>query len=265
MRAGLTLANCRDSARLSTLSISSAMPTSTLRPSRQKAMTLIEVLIALAILALSIAGVYATLMQSRRMTEGSIAQSTALTIVEGYMEQMKNMELNQMVGGSDAQGNPSMAAGSFTIPTLLNQSLPDPLTVSTGTPPALTSLNPGVTPTGLQDNLKSYSVDAGSGATNLFGSGSVSTTTQVPWTTIWPHALNYANAESDGVVNATNTGLNDLHLNLWVWVSDLSGTTAQATKVYGLTIIYTFQFTDGGQTHYNSGEVRTIRSNVPTF
>jgi prepilin-type N-terminal cleavage/methylation domain-containing protein len=228
-------------------------------------MTLIEVLIALSILAMTMAGVYATLMQSRRMTEGSIAGGTALTIVEGYMEQMKNMELNQMVGGSDALGNPQLASGSFVVPTLLNQSLPDPVTISTGTPPALSTITPGVTPAGIQDNLKSYSVDAGTGATNLFGAGSVSTTTQVPWTTVWPGALNYANAESDGVANSTNTGLNDLHLNLWVWVTDLSGTTAQATKVYGVTIIYTWQFTNGGQTQYYNGEVRTIRSNVPTF
>jgi prepilin-type N-terminal cleavage/methylation domain-containing protein len=228
-------------------------------------MTLIEVLIAMAILAMTMAGVYATLMQSRRMTEGSIAGGTALTIVEGYLEQMKNMELNQMVGGSDANGNPQMAAGSFVMPTLLNQSLPDQITVSTGSPPALSTLTPGVTPAGVQDNLKSYSVAAGAGATSLFGAGSVSTTTQVPWTTIWPHALNYANAESDGVANSANTGLSDLHLNLWVWVSDLSATTPQATKVYAVNLIYTWQFVNGGQTQYYMGEVRTIRSNVPTF
>lgn len=228
-------------------------------------MTLIEILIALSILAMTMAGVYATLMQSRRMTEGSVIADTALTIVQGYVEQMKNMELSQMVGGVDVFGNPKLASGSFVMPTLLNQTAPDPITVSSGTPPAISSLTPGVTPTGVQDNLKSYSVAAGATATNLDGSGSVSTTVPVAWTTVWPGALNYANAESDGVPNSTTAGKTDLHMNLWVWVSDLSGTTAQATQVFGVTIIYTWQYTNGGQTQYNIGTVRSIRSNVPTF
>ncbi len=79
-------------------------------------MSLLEVMIGLATLGIVAVGVLASLMQSRRLTEGSIRQNTAVTAAQGYVEQLKNMEFAEL------DLNP--------VPTLLDQGTPDPLTVS---------------------------------------------------------------------------------------------------------------------------------------
>jgi len=221
-------------------------------------MTLSEILIALCVLALAMGGTFATLMQSRRLTEGSVVQNSALTIVQGYVEQMKNMELVELVGGADSKGNPVLNTGSYSIPTRLDESHTDPLQTSTGSPPALSTLTPGVTPTGgaIVDNLKNVDMFKDSSSTSEYTSDTTSTgsTVQVPWSTAWPGAQTFPSG---------NIGATDLKLNVWVWVSDLS--TSSAQKVFGVTLIYTWQYLDGGKKRYLMGTVRTIRSSVPSF
>jgi type II secretory pathway pseudopilin PulG len=213
-------------------------------PRHAPAMTLLEVIIALSILALSLGGILAALIQSRRLTEGSVVQNSAVTIVQGYVEQMKNMDLPVLIN-ADGNGNAQLGA-SYSIPTLLDQATTDPLATSTGTPPALSSLTPGVTPSGLGivDNLKSIPAQ------------SVTAGPSVTWSTAWPGAQNYPTGTA---------GRNDLHLNLWVWISDLTGTTAGSKPMYGITVIYTWQYQNGARTSYIMGTVRAIRSLVPTF
>lgn len=222
-------------------------------------MTLAEVMVALAVLTLALGGILATLLQSRRLTERSVTQNSALTIVQGYIEQMKNMELVQVTGGQDLKGNPVLVPASHAIPTLLDSTTPDGLLTSAGTPPALNTITPGITPEGIVDNLraldtaKDYSATS-STSTDTSGTGTTQSTT---WSAIWPKARTFPSAR---------VGLTDLKLNLWVWVSDLSNTsTAQAQRVFGITIIYTWQYRDGARTQYAIGSVRTIRSVVPTF
>jgi Tfp pilus assembly protein PilV len=222
-------------------------------------MTLAEVLIALGILAISIGGILATLLQSRRLTERSVAEASALTIVQGYVEQMKNMELVQLTGKTDTKGNPVVNPASYAIPTLLDDTTPDNLMTSTGSPPALSSITAGVTPEGVVDNLRSFDMAKDAAATSSSSKDSESTTkTQmVSWSSVWPKARAFP---------TTTVGLVDLKLNLWVWVSDLSNTsTVQAQRVFGVTIIYTWQYRNGKNTKYAVGTVRTIRSAVPTF
>jgi type II secretory pathway pseudopilin PulG len=221
-------------------------------------MTLVEVMIAASVLALATGGVFASLMQSRRLTEGSVVQNSALTIVQGYVEQMKNMELRDLLGGAlDAKGNPILASGSYTIPTKLDDVTADPLVRSTGAIPALSSLTPGTTPSRLIDNLKNFDILKDSTDTTFDTSDtSYAYTTQVAWSTIWPGAANFP---------STTVGRNDLKMNVWVWITDLSASGTAAQKVYGITVIYTWQYRDGGQPKYILGTVRAIRSTVPTF
>jgi Tfp pilus assembly protein PilV len=226
-------------------------------------MTLVEVVTALAILAMTLTGILAIQMQSRRLTEGSVYQNTAITVVQGYLEQMKNMDLNSLVH-ADSNGNPQLGT-TFAIPTLYSDSVPDNIKTSTGAIPALASITPGTTPAGVQDNLKSFDMakDIRAGET-MTSTDTSATTLQIPWSTLWPGALDYTNASSFGLISA-NTGTTDMHLNLWVWVTDLSGTTTYAQKTYGITIIYTWQFLDGNRIRYTVGSVRSVRSSVPSF
>lgn len=99
-------------------------------------------------MALLMAGLMAMIMQSRRLTEGSIVQNCVVTILQGYIEQMKNMDYNSLAI------SPSAAGTTLTIPTQLDEATPDPLTLSWGTAPtSMPAL--GTTPTGAVDNSKS--------------------------------------------------------------------------------------------------------------
>ena len=106
-------------------------------------MTLVEVMVSMTILLLIMAGLIATMIQSRRMTEGSIRQNMAVNIVTSYLEQMKGM------------ANTSLTISP--IPTQDDEATSDTLTPSTGTPPSLSSFTPGgTTPAGCVDNLKDF-------------------------------------------------------------------------------------------------------------
>jgi hypothetical protein len=231
-------------------------------------MTLVEVTLAMAILALMLGGVLATLIQTRRLTEGSVSQNSALTIVQGYVEQMKNMDLKDVVNSptDPASGGVPDLDSPYYIPTRLKDPPVtgaddglDALLTSTGTPPSLSLLTPGVTPAAnpsgsgvIKDNLKNFS------------DTSEATGIATTWAAIWPGRQNDpVAAEVTGTTYTPRIG--NLHLNMWVWVQDLSGSTAFASKVYGITVIYTWQFQDGSKTRYVMGTVRSIRSAVPTY
>lgn len=225
---------------------------------RHSGLTLVEVIISMTVLSLTMGGIFAILIQSRRLTEGSVAQNSALTIVQGYLEQMKNMELSSLTGGLDSDGEPVVDTNSFAVPTMLDSSTPDALWTSTGTPPDLASIVPGTTPTGVVDNLRAFDILKDDTDTSSGGSDSGEAATPlVQWTAAWPNARNYP---------ATATvGRTDLKMNFWIWVTDLSGSSGFAQRVFGVTIIYTYQVLDGGKPRYFVGTVRAIRSKVPTL
>jgi len=226
-----------------------------------RAMTLVEVMFAVSVLAIALGGLLATFMQSRRLTEGSVYQNAALTIVQGYIEQMKNMDIGQMVGGYDASGNPQLNTGSFSIPVYYTDATLDALQTSTGTPPAITAVNNGVTPAGgaVVDNLKTFDMAKDLDATDMSSTDDLSyaTTAQVTWQSVWPGAQNYP-------ASTLRTGKDDLHLNVWVWIKDESVAAQRSSKIYSITVIYTWAYTDGGRVRYVSDIVRTLRSAVVT-
>ncbi len=214
-------------------------------------MTIVEVAVSLTIFAMVMMGVIAVLIQSRRLTEGSIYQNSANTIVQGYIEQMKNMELSDLpyytsggslVAGSGTAADAALSYYTYTsntlvtgpmpsctanndISTRLDESTLDPLFISPGNPPALATITPGAAaPTGVIDNVKLFD-------------------------------LNQTNSPDAGL----------MQLRLWVWVQDLTSSAIGSTAVRSITIIYQCRVPDGARFRYTIGTVRTIRSDVPTF
>lgn len=122
------------------------------RPPRLAAFTLVEVLIASVILTVTCVGILGMMIQSRRLTEGSIVQNSVITVMQGYMEQVKSMEYSLL-----ALSLPAAPAVNPTIPTVLGEAVADPLTLSWGTPPA-TLPAIGTTPAGAVANTKSIAI-----------------------------------------------------------------------------------------------------------
>jgi hypothetical protein len=232
-------------------------------------MTLLEVMVAMFLLTLLSIGTAAALLQSRRLTEGSVAQANAQAAVESYMEQMENMTLKNLTcpntsGGVqlvNAQGNPSFAAGGMIPTQKTNVVASDALVWSNtgaGIPtniPLLSNVNPGVTPTsifpGVVDNLKEIPATPGN-------PGAPTT-----WGALWPTANNPA----PPVTPAPSK--NNLHMDIWVWVTDLTQPNAStdstnkngnAQTVYAITMIYMWQFNSPAGIQYFIGTLHSIRS-----
>lgn len=215
-------------------------------------MTLVEVATAMGVMSIMIAGVLAAFMQTRRLASASVAQNCAITIVQGYIEQLKNMPLQQFVNASpsDPQNTPNLS-NSFELPTMKDQIdvnvelMTTPSTVSIAT---LTGATPGTTPTGVVDNLQTFDMD-----TQVVAG----TTT---WATIWPGANTTLTPYPTTVPRKT-----DLRMNFWVQISDLTPTASPKCKAYGILLVYTWQYLDGGRVKYVTDSVRAIRSAVQTF
>lgn len=191
-----------------------------------RGLTLIEVLVSMTVLIMLTVGIFGGLIQSRRITEGSIYQNSALTIVQGYLEQIKNMEFSSLPYRL-SDGTLMAGAGSISdeIPTLSDQNTADPLRISSGAPLTPASIVPGsAAPSGVIDNVKSIDINQTSGNT-----------------------------------------ADNLQLRLWVWIQDVSDATIDATQVRAITLIYQFRIGDGGRGRWVVGSVRNIRSSVPTF
>ena len=59
---------------------------------RTRGMTLVEVIVALALLAMLSISVISITFQIRSMSEQSVYQNTALTLAQGYMEQIRHLD-----------------------------------------------------------------------------------------------------------------------------------------------------------------------------
>ncbi len=215
-------------------------------------MTLVEVIVASGVLAVMLGGILSSLIQMRRQAAAGVAQNTALTIVQGYIEQIKNIPLQDFVNSDpvDKQNNPRLTV-SFALPTLKDQNatvIPLYTTPSTVALTTLTGAQPGVTPTGVVDNLQTFDMDS----------------RQIPgtatWATVWPGANSTLTPYP-----TTVPGKTDLRMNFWVQIADLSPTSSAQSKVYSVVIVYTWQYLDGGNIKYRMDSVRTMRSGVQTF
>lgn len=209
------------------------------KPRSRAGLTLVETMVSSAVLAMILFGIFAALMQSRRLTEGSIYQNSAVTIVQGYIEQIKAIEFSDLpyLDGSGTLIPGAVDGVPAQIATRLDQTIPDPLTVSTALPiPALSTILASATPTGVADNLKVIDINRTDGSIEFTGSG-----------------------------NTPNIATDDLRLRLWVWIQDVSDSTIDATQVRAITILYAWRVNDGsGQSRSYASTVRTIRSSVRT-
>ncbi len=193
----------------------------------RRAFTLVEVMISAVLLSAGVVAVFGSLLHSRQLSEGSIYQNAAVTVVQGYIEQMKNMEFADLpyltTSGSVIAGSGST---STEIPTRLNASTSDPLVISTATTiPALSTINVTAgTLTGITDNVKIIDT----------------------------------NGTPDDIAD-------DLRLNLRVWIQDISNPALSATQVRAITIHYAWGGGAGPNARTFRSSVRTIRSAVPTY
>jgi len=194
----------------------------------------LNVPIASTLLAVGVVGIFGSLLYARTMSEGSIYQNAALTAVQGYIEQMKNMELSDLPYTSGSTVVAGSGATSTQVPTLL---------ISTAGSTTVASSDPLIisTATTIPD-LSTIGIDA---STSLAGVTD--------------------NVKLIDVNSTPDNTTDDLRLNLRVWIQDISNSGVSATQVRAITIQYAWRNSAGQTGRVLRGSMRTIRSAVPTY
>jgi len=99
-------------------------------------------MIATFVAAIGLTGSFAALIQVAKMTQGALCENTATTVMQGYIEQLKSVNFNEL--------------DATTIRTRLNGQESSTLTVSTGLPPDLTTVPAGTVPAGVVSNINRF-------------------------------------------------------------------------------------------------------------
>ncbi|HUR59032.1 MAG TPA: hypothetical protein VM029_15060 [Opitutaceae bacterium] len=187
-------------------------------------MSLVEVMFAIMILTMILCGVLQAMLQSRRMTEGSVRQASVASLVQGYLEQMKSIKyadvLNELKSSpSSTPADADAWEASFSLPVKDASLTTQTIYLAVGAAP--TSL-PVISTLPTDESMHVESVD---------------------------------------IDNSAST-VDDSQLKMWVWVNDLTGTNV--VKCKSIVVVYQWSVKDGGKTTYYSDMMRTIRSIVPT-
>lgn len=183
--------------------------------SAQKGLTLVEVMIAMTLMATVLLGFLGTFVQSRRISESSVMHAAATSLVYGVIEQMKGLDYTTLLPSTATD---SQAPASSTPPYIrvrINQDdvvwLQTVYTTSASSPQA-----PTATPDPSATAASLGAVD------NIIGPLPLS-------------SVSGANSQS-------------LTMHVWVWVDEIPDTNNDVTEVKKVTLIYSYQYLDGRTT-----------------
>lgn len=208
---------------------SDGKPVSRFAARRRRAFSLVEIMVAGAVMGIMSLGMLQALLQSRRVTEGSILQNSALNIMQGYIEQLKNMDYADLTvspasGTAEIDLTPDNELDNDPTDTSIDP-LVLPLQLSTGSPPSTIPAIGSPAPTGAVDNERKV---------------------LIRYTSLTP-------TEADKIT-----------VNFWIWVKDLTGEVTDLSEAKAITIIYTYTVRDGGRIKRFRHQIRSIRTVVPS-
>lgn len=201
------------------------------RGSRFKAVTLVEAMISLFIMAMFMLGFMSAFIQSRRITESSVLHAAATSVIYGIIEQVKALDYATALpynGDTDPTNDPD------TDPTDANNTLP---------PYVRVRIN--------QDNIRWLRVVY----TQAPAVGSP--TPAAPTATPAPTATAASVGAIDNWIGAlplssvTGTTSQQINLNIWVWIDEIPD--VNVTELKRITVVYTYLYQDGSST-------RTVRN-----
>ena len=181
---------------------------------RLRGITLVEIMVSMTLLVVVMLGFLSTFLQSRRLTEGSVLHAAATSLFYGIVEQMKGLSYTELLPSTavDDDAPTDVKDKPPYIRIRINQDVTKWLrVVYTQAPDAAQA--PTTTPAA---SVKSSDIGA---IDNYLGN--------LPLSTV------------------TGTTSQDLALNLWIWIDEISGKDADEVKK--VTIVYTYSYMDGGK------------------
>lgn len=191
------------------------------RPRRaNRGLTLVEVMVAMTIMATVMLGFLGTFLQSRRISESSVLHAAASSMVYGLIEQIKGLEYTKSLPSTDndyTNDDPPVLLGEAPfVRVRLNQDRTVWLRVvhTKVTDSPNTPKGPTTTPLASATAASLNAID------NFLGA--------VPLSTV------------------TGTTSQQLSLNLWIWIDELAP-TGDVTEVKKITVVYTYSYMDGSR------------------
>lgn len=180
-------------------------------------MTLVEVMVALFLMATVMVGFLGANIQSRRITESSVLHAAATSMIYGIIEQIKQLD----------------------YVTLLPNYETDPFAPAAKTPPYIrVRLNQSQVAWLQVVHTRASTADA-------------PTTPQGPTTTPAPTAT----AASVGAISnflgsiplstVTGTTSQQINLDIWVWIDEIPSSSDDVSEVKKVTVVYTYSYLDG--------------------
>ncbi len=198
---------------------SAGRPTS--RELHDRAVTLVEVMVSLTLMATIMLGFIGTFIQSRRVTESSVLQSACTSMVHGLIEQMKGMDYTMLM--------PSLTTDSYAptgkTPPYIRLRVNQDLTVWIMVTYTKATDDPNTPKAPLScPAADALAADVGTGGAidNFLGN--------IPLSTV------------------TGTASQQLALNLWVWIDEIPDTEKDVSDVKRITVVYTYSYMDGSTT-----------------
>lgn len=185
-----------------------------------RALTLVEVMVALTLMATVMLGFIGTFIQSRRVTESSVLHAAATSLIYGLIEQIKQLDYSTSLPNNEI--DPFAPAGQSPpyVRIRLNQSKVVWLT-AVHTLPSTAALP--TAPKGPTSTPAPSATAASVGAVdNFIGS--------LPLSTV------------------TGTTAQQINLNLWMWIDEIPDTATDVSEVKKITLVYTYSYLDGRST-----------------
>lgn len=180
--------------------------------------TLVEVMVALLLLATTLIAFLGSFIQSRRVTEGSVMHAAATSLVYGLIEQMKGVDYTTLL--PSAAVDPDAPSSSTWPPPYVRLRVNQDLTVW------LRAVHTAA-PNAAQAPTATPAPDA-----------TVASMGNPPTNTIGPLPLS----------TTAGTSSQALTLQVWLWIDEIPDTTRDVTEVKRITLIYRYYFNDGRTT-----------------
>jgi prepilin-type N-terminal cleavage/methylation domain-containing protein len=127
----------------------------------RRGMTLVEVVTAMALIAIVSTSLIAASILVRRLTEVAVYQSSVTAVMQGYLEQIKNMpyDMLPLSPPSGTDKTPASYATTYSLATQKDDVTPDPLILSPLAALIPANVTPPAIPGAVYDNNKRFDVN----------------------------------------------------------------------------------------------------------
>lgn len=182
-----------------------------------RALTLVETMFAMTLMATTLLGFLGAFIQSRRITESSVLHAAATSLVYGIIEQIKTFDYVELVPSTTTDTEqatydafPGSGKAAPYIRVRLNQDQVTWLQCKT----------------------------TGGAPTTRPPESSTATSLDVPDNVIGPLTLS----------TVSGTSSQPLTLHVWLWIEEIPDVSRDVSEVKKVTLVYSYSFVDGART-----------------